>query len=175
MHRSPGPRSNHTAISHTVGLFIFGGRRLKNGETTPGAPGGNDNNKNSLGRKKKKKKGNNNPHQKMLIVDLEYLNDLCLLIKEENQEDEETKSWVWIPVDVRGKLPRPRESATMTNVYNKSIWEVENLMPDSDYKLNYQKEGAGEPADYELPEETEYEVMRKSITIKDYFPPEEVN
>ena len=50
-------------------------------------------------------------------------------------------------------------------VYNKSIWEVENLMPDSDYKLNYQKEGAGEPADYELPEETEYEVMRKSITI----------
>ena len=71
MHRSPGPRSNHTAISHTVGLFIFGGRRLKNGETTPGAPGGNDNNKNSLGRKKKKKKGNNNPHQKMLIVDLE--------------------------------------------------------------------------------------------------------
>ncbi len=121
MHRSPGPRSNHTAISHTVGLFIFGGRRLKNGETTPGAPGGNDNNKNSLGRKKKKKKGNNNPHQKMLIVDLEYLNDLCLLIKEENQEDEETKSWVWIPVDVRGKLPRPRESATMTNVYNKSI------------------------------------------------------
>tara|TARA_B100002019_G_scaffold242042_1_gene218240 strand:+ start:1868 stop:2656 length:789 start_codon:yes stop_codon:yes gene_type:complete len=50
-------------------------------------------------------------------------------------------------------------------VYNKSIWEVENQMPDSDYKLNYQKEGAGEPADYEIPEETEYKTMRKSITI----------
>mgnify|MGYP003332632839 FL=1 len=58
-------------------------------------------------------------------------------------------------------------------VYNKSIWDVENEMPDSDYKLNYQKEGAGEPADYELPREGEYEVMRKSITIN-FFKPAEV-
>jgi len=58
-------------------------------------------------------------------------------------------------------------------VYNKSIWDVENYMPESDYKLNYQKEGAGEPADYELPDEGEYEVMRKSITIN-YFKPAEV-
>ena len=56
----------------------------------------------------------------MVIVDLEYLNDLCLLINEKTG-DSDTTSWSWVQVDVRGKLPRPRESASMTNVYNKSI------------------------------------------------------
>ena len=119
-HRSPGPRSNHSAISHNIGLFIFGGRRLKNGETTPGGDSNAKDNKKNSFRNQKKRKKKNNPHQKMLIADLEYLNDLCLLIKD-NQDDSNTQSWVWVQVDVRGKLPRPRESATMTNVYNKSI------------------------------------------------------
>ena len=115
-HRAPGPRSNHSAIAHKFGLFIFGGRR----ET--GSHGGQ---RGGGGKKKGKKKGGG-AHEKMILVNLEYLNDLCLLVREKITENDEgnassTHAYRWANVDTHGKLPRPREAASMVNVDSRSI------------------------------------------------------
>ena len=61
MHRSPGPRANHTAFSHSAGLFIFGGRRLSHGQIKPNedtkSKGDRGHVNNSMTRRKKEKKG----------------------------------------------------------------------------------------------------------------------
>ena len=61
MHRSPGPRANHTAFSHSAGLFIFGGRRLCHGQNQTKrrykSKGDRGNGNNSMTRRKKEKEG----------------------------------------------------------------------------------------------------------------------
>ena len=61
MHRSPGPRANHTAFSHSAGLFIFGGRRLKHGQIQPNEDAKNKGDRrreiHSMAKKKEEKEG----------------------------------------------------------------------------------------------------------------------
>ena len=65
MHRSPGPRANHTAFSHSAGLFIFGGRRLCHGQIKPNedtkSKGDRGHGNNSMTRRKKKRRKRRTP------------------------------------------------------------------------------------------------------------------
>ena len=120
-HKSPGPRANHTAVAHEAGIFIFGGRCLVGGEITAGK-------QTRKTKSPKKKKRGQDPHAEMILVDLQYLNDLCLLVRERtipNMDGSESESGCdrlrWVHVNVNGKLPRPRESASMVNIPGRSM------------------------------------------------------